>query len=282
MHGWAPAAAGGTVVTPEAVPLEFEAAHVGSRFVALLVDALIQWAALFVLFIAGGLLGSAGALSALPDWLGVTLVVLLLFGVVWGYPVGMETFWHGRTLGKAVMGLRVVTVEGAPISLRHAAIRAAVGLVDFPLTFGLAAVLSALMSKRHQRLGDLAAGTLVVRERTGAREPTVVTFTVPDGAEAYAATLDVSGLRPHDYAAIRQFLLRTPDLAPSARATLARELAAPVARRIHHDLPADVSAELFLRCVAARYQQRAAPAAAAGPAAVTPPAAGDGGFVPPA
>ncbi|MGH8884975.1 MAG: RDD family protein [Egibacteraceae bacterium] len=272
----------GTVVTPEAVPLEFEAAHIGSRFVALLVDALIQWALFFVLFVAGGLLGSAGALDAVPEWLGITLVILLFFGVVWGYPVGMETFWRGRTLGKAAMGLRVVTVEGAPIGFRHAAIRAAVGLVDFQLTFGFAAVLSAVASKRHQRLGDLAAGTLVVRERTGAGEPTAVTFTVPPGAEAYAATLDVSGLRARDYATIRQLLLRVPDLDPPSRAVLATDLATSVARRIHHDPPPDASAELFLRCVAARYQQRGAASAAAvgpSPAAGSPPA---GGFVPPA
>lgn len=274
--------ADGTIVTPEAVPLEFEAAHIGSRFCALFTDYLIQFAVFFVLSFAAGLLGSAGALDALPDWLGVTLVILLLFGVVWGYPVGMETLWRGRTLGKAAMGLRVVTVEGAPIGLRHAAIRAAVGLVDFHLTLGFAAVLSALATRRHQRLGDLAAGTLVVRERTGAGQPTAMSFTVPHGAEAYAATLDVSGLRTSDYATIRQFLLRAAGLDPSSRATLATDLAAPVARRIHHDLPAETSVELFLRCVAARYQQRGAVAKPVGRAITHPSPAGDTGrFVPP-
>lgn len=277
VQGWAPAR--GTFVTPEAVPLEFDTAHIGSRFVALLTDALIQWALFFVLFLAGGLLGEAGALGGIPDWLGITLVTLLFFGVVWGYPVGMETFWRGRTLGKAAMGLRVVTVEGAPIGFRHAAIRAAVGLVDFPLTFGFAAVLGVLLTKRQQRLGDLAAGTLVVRERTGAGEPTAITFTVPHGAEAYAATLDVSGLSTRDYAMIRQFLLRAADLDPSSRAALAGELATPVARRLHHDVLSEVSAELFLRCVAARYQQRGAGVPVISQASA--PSASDGGFVPP-
>lgn len=270
------------IVTPEAVPLEFEAAHIGSRFCALLTDYLIQFTLLFALSATAGLLGSAGALGALPDWLGITLVILLFFGILWGYPVGMETLWRGRTLGKAAMGLRVVTVEGAPIGFRHAAIRAAVGLVDFQLTLGLAAVLSAVVSRRHQRLGDLAAGTLVVRERTGAGHPTAITFTVPQGAEAYAATLDVSSLRTYDYATIRQFLLRAGGLDPSSRATLAMDLATLIARRIHHDLPAETSAELFLRCVAARYQQRGAMAKPVGQAAAPPsPAGGAGGFAPP-
>lgn len=272
----------GTVVTPEAVPLEFEAAHIGSRFCALSIDYLVQFALALALSLAAGLLGAAGALDAVPDWLGITLVILLLFGVMWGYPVGMETLWRGRTLGKAAMGLRVVTVEGGVIGFRHAAIRAAVGLVDFQLTVGFAAMLSALLTTRHQRLGDLAAGTLVVRERTSAGEPTAVTFAVPHGAEAYAATLDVTGLRIRDYATIRRFLLRAADLDPSSRATLAAHLAAPVARRIGFELPAEASAELFLRCVAARYQQRSAGAQAlvAGQAPVPSPPGG--GFAPPA
>jgi uncharacterized RDD family membrane protein YckC len=273
-----PGRSGGQLITPEAVPLEFEAAHIGSRFCALAIDYLIQFAVFFALSMAVGGLGSAGALSTVPGWLGTTLVILLLFGVLWGYPIGMETFWRGRTVGKAAMGLRVVTVEGAVIGFRHAAIRAAVGLVDFQLTLGFAAVLSAVVSKRHQRLGDLAAGTLVVRERTGGGEPTALTFTVPRGAQAYAATLDVSGLRTSEYALVRQFLRRAADLDPSSRAALAPELATLIARRMRHDLPEQISPEVFLRCVAARYQQRGILTSAVGQA--LPPPAG-GGFAPP-
>ncbi len=80
------------------------------------------------------------------------------------------------------MGLRVVTREGAPVQFRHAAIRAALGLIDFYLAFGGVAVISALVTREHQRLGDLVAGTLVLRERTGARAPTAVRFAVPAGA----------------------------------------------------------------------------------------------------
>ena len=100
-----------------------------------------------------------------------SLTFLLTFVVLWGYPTVMETLWRGRTIGKIALGLRVVTVEGAPVRFRHAAIRATLGLVDFLLTSGAGAVVSVLMTHRSQRLGDLVAGTVVLRERTGLRAP---------------------------------------------------------------------------------------------------------------
>jgi uncharacterized RDD family membrane protein YckC len=102
------------VVTPEAVPLDLEPAGIGSRFLALVLD----WAIQGVL--AGGL--SLALLAAVPGegaGLARALVVLLLFVVVFGYPVAGETLWRGRTVGKLALGLRVVTVEGAPVRLRQ-------------------------------------------------------------------------------------------------------------------------------------------------------------------
>jgi uncharacterized RDD family membrane protein YckC len=106
-----------------------------------------------------------------PDWLGIALVLLLVFALQFGYPVGFETLWRGRTPGKAAMGLRVVTVEGAPVRFRHAATRAAIGLLELTGTAGAIAVIASLSSARGQRLGDLAAGTLVIRERRARGRP---------------------------------------------------------------------------------------------------------------
>lgn len=253
------------VVTPEAVRLEFEPAGIGSRAVALLVDLLVQGLTIAVLLVAQNLAMQAGGTAA-PGWVATTIALLLSFGVLWGYPVGFETLWGGRTPGKAAMGLRVVTVEGAPVRFRHAAIRAALSLVDFWLAFGGVAVISALVSRNHQRLGDLVAGTLVLRERTGAPPPTAVRFAVPAGAEPYAATIDPSGLTADDYATARRFLLRASHLADDVRADLARRIARPLAARLRHSPPDWVSPELFLLCAAARFQER-------GGAAAPPPSA---------
>ncbi len=266
------------IVTPEAVVLSFETAGVGSRIIAQAIDLAIQ--AVAALLVAGG-----GALFGATH-LGLAPVYIGLFLVAFGYPIGLETLWRGRTVGKAVMGLRVVTVEGAPIRFRHALIRGALGLVDFWATSGAAAVLCVLATKRNQRLGDLAAGTLVLRERVSKQSLSSVTFWVPPGWEGYAATLDVSAVTPADYQAVRSFLMRAGSLDPWTRERLAGEIATAVLPRLHHQPPPGVPAEAFLACVAALYQarQRRAPGPGAAPRspapapwAAPPPAPGPAG-----
>ena len=276
------------VVTPEAVPLEFAEANVGSRAVAFFIDAIVLGIALTLLNLGIGLLFD-NADTGLPDWVGVTALVLVNFLVFFGYPIVFETMMSGRSPGKAAMGLRVVTVEGAPERFRHAAIRAALGLVDFLLTSGVAAVLATLLSKRHQRLGDMVAGTVVLRERTAGGPPRASSFRIPDGAEAYATTLDTAGLTTRDYEAVREFLLRAPTLRTAARTDLARTLAAGLAAKLQATPPDSMSPESFLTCVAARYQQRSqsavaspAPAPPASPPAPEPASpSSPGDFAPP-
>lgn len=282
MHG---GGSGDAIVTPEAVRLDFEIANVGSRAVAFAIDWALVLTVLFVLNFAVSLAAAAVGDGVLPDWVAITAFLILNLLLLFGYDIAMETLWRGRTLGKAAMGLRVVTVEGAPVRFRHAAIRSFLGLVDFVGTGGVAGVITVLVSRRHQRLGDMVAGTLVLRERTGAFPASVAQFTVPAGAEGYAATLDPSGLAPGDYDALRSFLLRAGTLREGARADLARRLASGLAARISHHPPDGVAPELFLVCLAARHQQRGAPAARA---AVVAPAPGPApsqpvdGFAPPA
>ena len=259
------------IVTPEAVVLQFETAGIGSRMIALALDFVIQG---FLLGICSFALAAFADAAGASGWVGVTLFFFVLFGVLFGYPIGFETLRNGRTPGKAALGLRVVTKEGAPIRFRHAAVRGALQLVDFYLTSGAAAVLSMLFTQDNQRLGDLAAGTIVLRERSGAGAPRAVWFPVPPGYESYAATLDTAGLTGHDYGAVRSFLMRAHALTPQVRGQLAVQLAVPLAAKLHHTPPPGVSPEAFLACVAAVYQarQRAAePAGAvAGASAVWP------------
>ena len=242
------------VVTPEAVPLDLQPAGLGSRFVAILIDWAVQALLGFALLLVGiGLsFGEAGGI-------GIAFFFLLTFAVLFGYPIALETLWRGRTLGKAAMGLRVVTTEGGPVRFRHAAIRAALGMVDFFLTSGAAAVISVLATRNNQRLGDLVAGTLVLRERTGLPPPQAAEFSVPGGLESYAASLDVSGMTADDYRAVRAFLLRAPGLDYKVRYQLALGLADPLSDRIRPMPPAGVHPAWWLICVAAVYQQRTAP-----------------------
>ena len=261
------------LVTPEAVPLELEPAGLGSRFLALLLDWAIQAVVATALVL--GLLAAASGEGA---GVAQALIVLLLFLVLFGYPAASETLFRGRTVGKLALGLRVVTTEGAPVRFRHAAIRAALGMVDFFLTAGAGAVLSVLFTRNNQRLGDLVAGTIVLRERTGLAAPLAVTFVVPPDLEGYAASLDASAVRAEDYGAVRAFLLRAADLQPRVRYDLAVRLATPLLARLQTRPPAGVPPEAFLACVAAAYQHRSAagqyppppPAVAPAPGAQAP------------
>lgn len=251
------------IVTPEAVVLEFETAGMASRMLAALVDSVIQLIVLLGIILASLGLTRAGIEAG---GLGNAFLYLVLFLLLFAYPAGFETLWRGRTPGKVALGLRVVTVEGGPIRFRHASIRAILGLVDKYVFSAVPGVLALLLTRRNQRLGDLVAGTIVLRERSGARTPQAVAFAAPRGLEAYVAALDVSALDRADYVTVRSFLLRAPSLAPAARDALARQVATPLLARLHTTPPPGLPPEVWLVCVAAAHQQRhAPPAAEAGP-----------------
>jgi len=282
------------MVTPEAVPLEFQTANVGSRILAYVIDMAVVVAGIFAGLFAVALLGQATDV-VVPDWVAITIVLVLLPSWWLGYFIGFETLWRGRTLGKAALGLRVVTTEGAPVRFRHAAIRGLLGVVDIAIASGFFAVVFILLTKDNQRLGDLVAGTLVLRERSGLAAPAPVSFAPPAGLEAYTATLDTSRLTIEEYQAVRTYLLRAASLPPGPRAALALQLADPLVARLRPPPPAGITPEQFLRCVGAAHQQRQrqaipgprAPTPTPGPAPLAPgpvpaPAdAGEGGFAPP-
>jgi hypothetical protein len=157
------------------------------------------------------------------------------------------------------MGLRVLTEEGGPIRFRHSAIRGIMTIVDVWGLFilpGVPGLLSIILSRKNQRLGDMLAGTIVLRERGATGQAVAVAFPVPYGYESYVASLDVGSITTEQYGIIRSFLMRVLQLTPGARASLALRLANPVAVQLHHTPPPNVSPELFLVCVAAAYQQR--------------------------
>lgn len=238
------------IVTPEAVVLDVETAGVASRVFAGIIDLLIQIGILF----AGSLMLTIFGFVASSSRL---LVSLLMALVVMGYPVVSETLMRGRTIGKRAMGLRAVTIEGAPIRLRHAMLRMMGGLVDrFLPPFGVTGMLFVLGTSRHQRVGDLLAGTIVIRDPDRTPLPMAVWFPVPPGCEAFAATIDPTAMTDEQYTVIRSFLMRNRELSADARYTLAADLARRAAATLRHDGHAKVHPEAYLLCVISRYQRR--------------------------
>lgn len=237
------------MVTPEAVVLELPTAGVATRAFARLVDLALQGLVALVVALVGIPLMGAG-LSPQLFFITVSFSVLLVL------PIAVEIIWRGRSLGKAMFGLRVVGVDGAPESPRQAVVRGLVALVDLYLTLGALAIGASVFSDRSQRAGDMAAGTVVIRTAGTERSAVPIAFHPPIGLEAYVASLDVAPLRDRDFSLVREFLLRTDELAPERRAELALTLAASLRERIRHTLPGTIDPELWLICVASAYQLR--------------------------
>ncbi|HLM47904.1 MAG TPA: RDD family protein, partial [Myxococcaceae bacterium] len=148
-----------TVLTPEYVEFRFTLAGLYSRFLAWLLDAVI------VLFGTSAILiGLSFAMFAFPGFASA-LGFVIYFLVDWGYGIALETVWSGQTVGKRVMGLRVIQQSGVRIGFYHAALRNLARPVDKLPFFYMVGGVAALLSGSHQRLGDMLAGTVVVRER---------------------------------------------------------------------------------------------------------------------
>jgi uncharacterized RDD family membrane protein YckC len=238
------------IITPEAVVLDLERASVASRTLAMALDVLALIAIWLILALATALVfGFEGAGAAIGYLLASVAIVFAWF-------VGFETLWRGRTPGKAALGLRVVGADGTPIRFQQAFLRATLGFVDFLLVpIGFVAVVSILLSPRDQRLGDMAAGTIVVRERSAQSYVAPAWFPPPPGYEGYAASLDIAALDADSYGLVRSYLLRMPELSPGARDHLAVRLANPLAVRMGHTPPRGVPPQAFLACVAAAWQR---------------------------
>jgi uncharacterized RDD family membrane protein YckC len=207
-----------TITTPEGVAVDLELANIGSRFLAALLDVLIQ----------GGI-GLVAVLIAVAALDGGALALVLSIGaflLLFGYDVAFEVRNHGRTPGKRAAGLRVVRDTGAPVTFVTSAIRNVLRLIDILPAFYGVAMIAIFFTRRHQRLGDIAAGTLVVRELP---TPAAVSPSAPP-ARVYG--WDTSAVTAEDVAVVRQFLDRRATLGPGPRAQLATDLAARLRAKV--------------------------------------------------
>jgi uncharacterized RDD family membrane protein YckC len=214
------------IATPEGVDLELTLAGVGSRFSAALIDFLIQIGLLIALAVAFFLgVGFGGWGDAL-----FTVLAFLLFA---GYDVLFEVFASGRTPGKRLNGIRVVRLDGSPVRFLTSATRNILRLIDIQFLY-LVGIVCILVTSRNQRLGDLAAGTLIVRERLGAARPDAIAAAVtpaPSPAGDWQAW-DVGGVTAEELVAVRSFLERRSELTVEARSQLAGELAEGLRRKV--------------------------------------------------
>ncbi|MEU6681464.1 RDD family protein [Streptomyces sp. NPDC046925] len=261
------------LVTGEAVALELRPAKLPSRGLAVLIDLAVIWAVYL-----GVTIGIVASTSSLDDAAAAAVAVASFVLILVGGPIAVETLSHGRSLGKMACGLRVVRDDGGPIRFRHALVRGAVGVVEILLTFGVVACIASLVSARGRRLGDVFAGTLVVRERV----PTGQTAFIPPPPPWLAGRfsgLDLSGVPEGLWLAIRQYLTRMGQLDPQVGWAMAERLAGDLAERTGAPAPQGVPPAAYLAAVVQERQARDARRAFGGGHA-TPPVRYPGGGVP--
>jgi len=237
-----------TIDTPEQISLEFNLASAGSRFLALAIDTALQTGGFLVLaIVAFGLWLMAAFVpgsGGLRTW-ALAVLVLLAFVIYYGYFAIFEALWSGQTPGKRIIGLRVIGISGRPITVYEAILRNVVRIADqFPGVYAIG-ILTVFLTSNHQRLGDLAAATVVVHERSLERDDTWETRPV-------RARYGAARLAAEDVAVIEAFLRRRIDLPDVRRERSALQIAEHVRHRLN--VTTTDADETFLEDVAAEYR----------------------------
>jgi uncharacterized RDD family membrane protein YckC len=248
-----------TIETPEQIALELPLAGIGSRFLALAIDTLIQLLiglVLFLLWIALGALGlwhASVAASQRSIW-ATAVLVLAAFLVQLGYFAFFESIWNGQTPGKRYLHLRVIRRGGQPISVYEAVARNLLRIVDSIPGIYAVGILCALLSSESKRLGDYVAGTVVIYEKpvefeTDARRASSAQETTTGSALPAGASLSTD-----EFLLIDSFLERRHQLSLTVRQQLARQIVEKVAGRLGIPPQNQTSPEALLEQLAKSYR----------------------------
>jgi uncharacterized RDD family membrane protein YckC len=244
--------------TPEQVQLEYGVAGIGSRFVASLLDSLIVSAFFFVEVVlivvaaSGAVASGANAEWTTAEKWFTAILILVNFAVFWGYYGLFEAYWQGQTPGKRAMKIRVIKDSGRQITLFESLARNLLRVIDYLPGFYLVGLITMLCNKRNKRLGDLAAGTMVVHERADEQPlfyQTSTTLIAPTGfaaqpfgqealapwakpVEAMFPADAVAKLGSQDLVVIEMFFGRMLDLPLETRAAVAYRIAGQMAAKM--------------------------------------------------
>jgi uncharacterized RDD family membrane protein YckC len=244
-----------TIETPEQTALDFAVAGVGSRFIAVAIDILIQTSVAIVFAFGGGY-----SIMELTDrwpksgvWAGAILL-LIFFLLYFGYYATFEIIWNGQTPGKRFAKIRVIKDSGRPLTPAESIGRNLMRIVDWMPSLYAVGVVTMLCNKQNKRLGDLLVGSLVVRESTfadvrpaweSATDPTFATLG-PMGAAA---------LTPDEAALIESYLQRRLDLDPTVRYRMADDIFTRLRSKL--TIPSDNALSTDRLLEALSYERRA-------------------------
>ncbi len=265
------------IETPERVSLAFPLASIGNRFLAVAIDHAIQYVSiiivLVVFLIASGISildddpMSAGVFDSMSNWT-IALMIVGLFLLFAGYFIFFEWLWSGQTPGKRLMKLRVIREDGRPITIWEAIARNLLRIFDaipgFVIPIYSIGLISIFLNRRDQRVGDLFAGTVVIRERTDEAPTFAETFSNPvaDAAlrrvqQQVSFSADVSKLSDSDIEVVESLLRRRWDLTERQRQWMAWRVALPIMYRLKPDYDAaNFTYEGFLEELVHKYQAK--------------------------
>jgi uncharacterized RDD family membrane protein YckC len=218
------------VSTGESVAFSYELAGLGSRFLAVFIDLTIQVSVAVVVVVlliwAGSTIPDLRASARLTrtdkiaEAIAIGLVVFAMFLLFFGYFIFFETVWNGRTPGKRALGIRVVRDGGFPVDFSSALVRNCVRVVEAMLGFYAISAACALLSPQNRRLGDMAAGTIVVRDSAAQERPSASELRTDDPL--------VRELPDSERDLVLRYVERRASLADAPRRALARSIAALV------------------------------------------------------
>ena len=264
------------IETPERVPLAFPLASIGNRFLAVAIDHTIQYLAIAAVFIGFMLIAGAGQATfgafdtldrEMPNWV-IAAMIFVLFLLFAGYFAVFEWLWDGQTPGKRLLKLRVIREDGRPITLWEAIARNLLRIFDafpgFLLPIYSAGLIAIFMSNRDQRVGDLFAGTVVIREREDEAPTFAEAFANAVADAAYRRVqprtsfeANVSAMTESEIEVVESFLRRRWDLSDRQRQWMAWRIALPIMFKLkpRYDA-ATFTYEGFLEELLARYSAR--------------------------
>ena len=229
------------VRTPESIALTYQLAGLGSRFLAVTIDMLLQVAVAAALLFGFVLAAARISLHARPltpaaekigEALGIALLIALVFVIFFGYFIAFEALWNGQTPGKKALGIRVVRDGGYAIDFGASLVRNLIRVGELIVGSYAVSAIAMLLSPENKRLGDIAAGTIVVRDARLGLPELVAKSAQPE--PIYGATRYLSG---EERSIVKRFLERRDALVPPRR----RELAAQLAGRVRPRLPEDLA-----------------------------------------
>jgi uncharacterized RDD family membrane protein YckC len=239
------------VDTPEQISLEFPLAGIGSRFMGLAVDTLLQVLLYFAAFFA--LLGIEKYAPALPAWLawlpaswGPALLILFLFCVYWGYFAFFEVIWKGQTPGKKLAGIRVIKDSGRALNVYEVIGRNLLRAVDWLPSMYIAGIVSMMVSRRNQRLGDHLVGSIVVHDKRAEQ----IRPEWSSSAEQTSASPELSKITPEELVLIETYLQRRHTLELGFRDATALKIATRMTAKTGIERPQSQSLDDFLETIA--------------------------------